>query len=107
MKQLPVEILAKLAVAGFVHITGMKVQRSLKDQESEVEARVRDLGRYDMNNGKTVLVTVDGQVWLGRGLLPEELIDELCPNGKGANVPCSNGESLEFNNLLYRMAYPY
>ena len=108
MKNLPVEKLAALASLGFVHVTGLKVHGPMKGQEKEIEAMTKELvGRWDTNNGKVVLVTLDGQVWLGKGLLPNELVAELCPNGQGAFVPCSNGETIWLNEILDRLAYPY
>ena len=105
IERLPDETLSQLAIAGFVHVTGLGTQ--ILRVEDVIKANERDLGRWNTYNGKTVLVTVDGQVWLGKGLLSNELVAELCPNGQGANIPCSYGEMIYVDRLLDRFAHPY
>ncbi|MDD3486954.1 MAG: hypothetical protein PHF35_01075 [Candidatus Moranbacteria bacterium] len=106
---------ARLVAAGFLRVDGLKT-----DGGYIIEPRVSHLGRHDSNNGKTVIVTEGGEVWLAvyssptslpdwerRGSsLRAELYRELCPEGTGANVPCSNGEELNFRDVLCRLANP-
>ena len=97
-----------LQTAGFVHVTGLKAWR-IGGDSYEIQACKKDLGHWDCNNGKMVLVLTDGEVWLGAGILPQSLhMDLYCPNGsKGTFVPCSNGEEIDTHSLLRRVVNPY
>lgn len=107
-----------LAVAGFVRVDGLQVAGL---GNYIIEPRAQELGRYDMNNGMTVVVTEGGEVWLAVSVFSPsfiststyhspsalgEMIREICPNGTGANVPCSNGEGLNWQEIFYRLANP-
>ena len=103
-----------LALAGFVHVTGLTEWGPMNGQKSVIGEYLpaRWLGRYDMNNGKAVFVTSGGEVWLGypgsrkheTGM--EEVVPVICPNGQGAFVPCSNGETINTGDILARLADP-
>lgn len=104
---------AALAVAGFVHVTGLTAWGPMEGSKSEVKVEnVTDLGRFQSNNGKLVMVTIGGEIWLAMSIekpyffAQSELGRELCPRGQGAFVPCSNGEYLHFTDMLARLADP-
>jgi len=87
---------------GFVRVDGL-TEIGFRG-ERLIAAEDRWLGRYDDNNGRTVVVTPKGEIWLADGVIvPKEI---LVPNGKGAYVPCSNGEKIAFGDLLARVADP-
>lgn len=101
--------------AGFVHITGLPYyDRWLKDENGcpvagTIQARRCELGRWDQNNGKTVVVNQLGEVWLTAGffgLALTELSSELGLVGTGAFVPCSNTDEIDMDCLLHRVADP-
>ena len=102
----------ELRAMGFVHVTGMMTYDAGGTREGyRIEADKSGLGRWDYNNGKTVVVTVDGEVWLRAGGdygigLPNPYA-KFCPRGSGAFVPCSNGEQVAMHQLLQRVADPY
>lgn len=100
----------KLAIAGFVHVTGLTAF-GLGEEKSVIGENLpaRSLGKFDSNNGKVVVVTIGGEVWLGSTMQNPhraKLVIEFCPNGRGAHVPCSNGEQLGMNDVLNRLANP-
>lgn len=100
---------------GFVHITGLETFRLgfLMGEDNEViQASLSHCGKWDTNNGLMVAITEDGEVWLRAGYLSREASTEIglfriCPEGKGAFVPCSNGEHILGHWLLKRIADPY
>lgn len=99
--------------AGFVHVTGLRYFRPLDPHDMEDhfigdQLHHDELGRWDSNNGLTVLVTEGGEVWLKSGSISEgsQVISELAPNGRGAFVPLSNGEHISHHDLLHRMTNP-
>lgn len=66
--------------------------------------------RMGNNNGFTAVETPDGEIWLGK---PDknkidQLIGGLCHMdiARMENVPCSKGESLDFNDLMSKNANP-
>ncbi len=100
---------------GFVHVTGLPTNRGADTCEDRIEADNFRHGRHDYNNGVMVVITHDGEVWIrhasdNRATETAEfmaLLDRLCPNGKGARVPCSNGESIPFHAVMTRISDPY
>lgn len=111
----------KLAAAGFVRVDGLKTQvgHGGIGEGYIIKAEVESLGRHDGNNGMAVIVTEGGEIWLSvsnSATLPgwerqgtslrAELYRELCPRGPGAHVPCSNGEGLNWREIIYRLANP-
>ena len=105
---------AKLAATGFVRVDGLRMFREGFPEEGvKIELSLRHLGHWEHNNGMTVIVSEAGEVWLAVGSATQErskkmeqLVGELCPNGRGAFVPCSNGEELRPSDILERMADP-
>lgn len=132
----------ELQAFGFVHVTGLPThsphddaQRAANFARAEalasvghgkrpegfialgevryfIQAHQRSLGRHDYNNGMSVIVTPDGEVWLRAGgdyygAMGENPYFKFCPNGGGAFVPCSNGEQVRMHHLLRRVANPY
>lgn len=125
----------ELMAAGFVHVTGLptinqhdlavylcrtaevavlKRYKIVEDgvepnypEEHVIQASKCSLGHCDYNNGKTVIVTGDGEVWLAVGGARGS--DVRCKYAlvQGAFVPCSNGEEVPMHLLLERVANPY
>lgn len=131
----------KLMRLGFVHVTGLPTFKEVDFQmyfrelgrrdvlknkgdipmEAEdpdrpeapvIQARYNQCGYHGYNNGKTVIITEEGEVWLkagggysdAMGLNP---FKEFCPKGGGAWVPCSNGQEVPMHLLMERFADPY
>lgn len=98
--------------AGFVHVTGLRYfaldPLDTDDHFIGEQLRPDELGRWDSNNGMTVLVTEGGEVWLKAGFISasSQVIKELAPKGCGAFVPLSNGEHVSQHDLLRRMHEP-
>lgn len=103
----------------FVHVTGLRfVSLHVIDHSISYigeDLTEKDLGKWDEKNNMTVLVTKGGEVWLKDGKLTDEcknIVELLCPNGKGAYVPFASGEKdfrLEmlrrFNDPNYNLAF--
>ena len=107
----------KLASAGFVRVDGLKtfcLGRVSRGREIiTIESKNEYLGHWDKKNGLYVIHTTGGEVWLAmhpidgrRSNMINELQNELCPNGRGALVPCADGEQFSWRELLRRMANP-
>jgi hypothetical protein len=95
---------------GLVHVTGLRSWNVNGSNPDPIQAHKAHLGCWDYNNGKLVVVTVDGEVWLGVAIANFRCCPshrEICPHGQGAFVPCSNGEELSTHSLLRRLASPY
>lgn len=108
--------------AGFVHVTGLETSDSAVGRGYRIGESLRfdQVGHWDYNNGLTVVVTPGGELWLTSGQIGAGMYDlgleetsegrilrELCPNGRGAFVPCSNGEHVSMHDLLLRVRDPY
>lgn len=104
----------QLAVLGFARVDGLKATDPIQpSSEYEIKAVVDQLGRWDANNGRLVVVTEGGEVWLAFHPGTENfwqklkaVTDELCPRGQGAFVPCSNGEALSWYDTMQRLSNP-
>jgi hypothetical protein len=99
--------------AGFVHVTGLTVQPPHNAESYVIGERLTPAnhGKWDQNNSKIVVVTTGGEVWLRAGgaegpACVEEVKKQLAPNGRGAFVPLSNGETVEQYHLFCRVADP-
>ena len=101
---------------GFVHVTGLPIRRGSEDSERDrIEPSTADCGHYDHNNGMSVVITTDGEVYIRRSSgnkvdsLQEyrDLVMTLCPKGLGAFVPCSNGDAIPSHMILARVSDPY
>ena len=100
---------------GYVHVTGLPVQRSGMTEYIGHNLNSGHLGRHGHKNGVSVIVTVGGEVWLAshpgdwchanRDAL-DAFREELCPKGGNAPVPCSNEEPVSLRDLLRRHADP-
>jgi hypothetical protein len=101
----------QLLNAGFIHITGLESTDALGGNPNTITAHESHLGKWNTNNGMFVIVTEDGQVWLANyhpdAARQDALARKLCPNGKGAYVPCSNQEIIHISALLRRISDPY
>ena len=89
---------------GFVHVTGLSTW-STSGSSYSIQANRKDLGRWDYNNGKTAITTLDGEVWLAAGRIRPPC--DICPNGEGMFVPCSNGEQIGTHAVLRRVVDSY
>jgi len=103
-----------LRKAGLVHITGLPVCHpgdtgQHGDAEHLIQASFDQLGQGGVNNGKVVLITPGGEVWLGvYKAKTYSATREYATVGNGsAFVPCSNGETIYPTYLLERIADPY
>jgi hypothetical protein len=102
------EVLQRL---GFVHATGLREigGRSTAGVIIGDNLPARYVGRWDHNNGRQCVTTLGGEVWIRtsskKGMNEQEITD-LCPNGQGCYVPCSNGESIAFDDIMRRLVDP-
>lgn len=126
-----------LQKAGFVHVTGLPARNghawctyvarmaeidALKRHQIISDGGVHDpkapepcvirasrqtLGHYDHNNGKVVLVTDDGEVWLAVGGALAGGVHMKYATSGGVFVPCSNGEEIGLHHILERVLDPY
>ena len=92
---------------GFVHVTGLPTWNLFGRPNYVIQAHQSELGCWSHNNGKVVVVTPDGEVWLGIWGGHSCPLSKFCPNGIGAFVPCSNGEQIPMLLLLTRVKDPY
>ena len=93
---------------GFVRVDGLMAHSQVTGKY-EITPETERVGRWDYNNGTFVVVTMDGEVWIGRRPVSASDYESLtlsCPNGQGAFVPCSNGEKVGMHDLLDRLADP-
>lgn len=103
---------SELAKAGFVRVDGLPLYGIDGKQTVIIGASLRasELGRHDANNGKMVIVTLSGEVWLSsvidRWYPVENLLRWHCPRGEGVWVPASNGEKFCERHLWRRFANP-
>jgi len=104
-----------LRQAGFVYVTGLETQHLVLHEEYQSyrigeDTTPSDLGKKDSNNGMRVVVTLGGEWWLARvaadSTVQEAVMKRVAPNGKGCCVPCSNGETIAFFDILSRIADP-
>lgn len=98
-----------LKKSGFVHVTGLRVQHpSGKFYIVGSLLSKGDLGHWDRNNGKTVIVTEGGEVWLQPVHQPisDNVLEYFAPHGQGAFVPCSSGEQPDFTEVMWRLFDP-
>ena len=104
------EIRGLLCRDGFVHITGLPYRDlALKDDdglplEGTIQPSRSELGRWDRNNGKMVVVTIWGEVWLSTSdEFDVPALEDICPNGREAFVPMSNTDVIDPHCLLHRV----
>lgn len=101
-----------LQYAGFVHVTGLQTYDNTGKEKYAIGELITEncLGKWSHNNGHTVVVTTGGETWLRVGDPDDGSIEEVkkmfAPNGRGAFVPCSNGEKVGESQLLARVANP-
>lgn len=102
-----------LRAAGYVHVTGLTATNS--DRPIGHNLAPRDLGRHNSNNSTDVIITLGGEVWVAshtndslrkNGDKIRQVQAQLCPNGVGGWVPCSNGEQISHRDLLMRVSDP-
>lgn len=102
---------------GFVHVLGLRAHHSVDRHRTRddyvigAKLSADEVGKWDTNNGKIVLITTGGEVWLRATIGSLDIIlglcKRLCPKGKGAFVPLSSGEEVSNHNLLKRVVNPY
>src|SRR5690242_4321962 len=89
----------RLRDAGFVHVTGLLPSWQSRERMYAIGEKLRDdeLGKWGSNNGKVAIVTKGGEVWLAAWPVNRfpDLTRHFCPNGGGAFVPLSNGETVD------------
>ncbi len=99
----------KLQSLGFVHVTGLHAYGA-HSQPYIIGEKIteKDHGKWGHNNGVCSLVTTGGEVWIRTEFvsIAKKELEQLAPNGEGAFVPCSNGESPPLIDLLNRMKSP-
>ena len=78
-----------LRLIGFVHITGLPTTNGVL-----ITSQVAQRGRWDECEGKVVVVTKDGEVWIGATSddaqiqkAEAECLRQVCPNGRGIDFP--------------------
>lgn len=101
-----------LRKAGFVHITGLPVSHpgdtgQSGDREHIIQTSRQSLSRADANNGKVVVITIDGEVWLAINCENTRNTAIRFAKCEGAFVPCSNGETIHMSWILERLVDPY
>jgi len=121
IKNTTAEQRAELAAVGFVRVDGLQTLAGYGGTGGGyiIKPEAQSLGRHDMNNGMSAIITEGGEVWLSvgnsgtiaawerqGGSTRATLLQELCPGGPGAFVPCSNGEGLNWREILYRLQNP-
>lgn len=104
------EVRAELQKAGFVHVTGLKLWGPTYGDRPTIVGKdlpAKWIGRWDQD-GNLVLVTEGGEVWWAHGSAnpPEGLLYELCPHGRGANVPTSGGKWFWSDDVAARLVDP-
>lgn len=92
----------------FINITGLPYSHSFcpEDDGKTIQANHSEYGCWDYNNGICVVVTEEGRVWIRFSCKHERFMKRVAPNGRGAWVPLSNGESIDSVQLLQRLHDP-
>ncbi|OHA62932.1 MAG: hypothetical protein A2556_00670 [Candidatus Vogelbacteria bacterium RIFOXYD2_FULL_44_9] len=106
-EELDPKIVDLLTKGGFVNVTGLLPFGGTSSGGEIQVTDPNDFGRFGSNKGKSVIVTPQGEVWLGTHLPESDILAKLCPRGEGARVPCSNGQYLTTFHLLHRLRDPY
>jgi len=97
----------RLMEAGFVHVTGLPKHFGDEERENLIQAASDQKGHWDSNNGRVVVITQEGEVWLAALTASTgETAAAIAPKS-GAYVPCSNGETIHMCYILNRLADPY
>ncbi|MCX6766561.1 MAG: hypothetical protein NT170_02160 [Candidatus Moranbacteria bacterium] len=114
----------RLMAAGFIRVDGLTPRGDdWRKTDGVINSEAEQLGRYDSNNGRLVIVTEGGEVWLSlanynlrlppdleqlRTKALDELYREFCPRGKGVRVPCSEGGDgdLSWGSIIFRLINP-
>jgi hypothetical protein len=96
---------------GFVHVTGLPTLNFCGGLGYTIESPslTRNWGRYDYQNFVQVVVTTEGEVWIRwirDDFLSDDVVSTIAPNGRGAMVPCSNGQQINSEHLAARMKDP-
>jgi len=104
MKRLPQAILDQLKEKGYVHITELGFL-----DRGYFQAHPYELGHYGHSEKVQVIVTEDGQIWVGVEILPTDLLEILCPNGLYVGGPLIAADiwTWDMAGLLKRLQDPY
>lgn len=113
----PESTVERLRKAGFLHVTGLHVKCPAGEYIIGEKMYCRESGRWDYNNGLFVINTENREVWVRKcsetefenieKTFSEIQLQTIAPNGRGAFVPFSNGESIEPSHILKRIADTY
>lgn len=97
----------RLRAEGFLHVTGlMALDRRGNCLENPIQAGEHEFGHWCTSDGRTVVVTIEGEVWIRDGIADKDILTEVCPKGSVAFLPCSRGETIPFHHVLGRIANP-
>lgn len=104
---------ARFRELGFVRVDGLKPILFGGGRAEAIYAREADRGRTGSNNGTLVAVSMSGEVWIRTTRISEDdmrslqnFLSEVCPRLGTPWVPCSNGEKIDFYDLMNRHADP-
>lgn len=99
-----------LAKHGFVRVDGLRCSSPVRGDEYLIKPEPGNTYRWDTNNGKVVVVTPKGEVWLSAGTDITSIATEMVRSDEGLErgmfVPCSNGEEISMGDLLNRLKDP-
>ncbi len=98
---------ALLTENGFVHITGLPTFDPIEDAERIVQANQCELGCWNCDNDKTIVITMEGEVWLCDGHAKKDLLRIACPRDRSVFIKCLNNESFYSFHLLKRVKDPH
>ncbi len=74
----------------FIHVTGLPVYDATSDEEEPIQAPQFHLGHWGCDDGCTVAILENGEVWIYGGMPDKEMLKILrrvCPLGNRATPP--------------------
>jgi hypothetical protein len=95
---------------GFIHVTGLPTWNPNGTMGYFIQPRHGEMNCTGHNNGVTVVIMPDGEVWIGfisDPIVICRMVTWLNIGQTDAFVPCSNGEQVSQNLILARNANPY
>jgi hypothetical protein len=92
---------------GFVHITGINLRDSAFHFRA-VQSEIEQLGHWSERRGEIIIVTPDGEVWLGFAVnMDTGARLKFCPEGEGEFDFHTEGEGFLFTDYFARKENPY